>query len=130
MKLREMLQSLVREQQDTIITDYTNITLGDIQEYFIRYHNFSDGLTAMQHAYLANILFCIFLLFCLFTLVGVFLGEQIISYFQLETKYPRLAKLFYYRKALQRYYFISNSILMFIVLLFLIYLNTHLLFNT
>ena len=108
--------------------------MGDIiagtREFYNAYQNYSDSLTTMQHASFANILFCISILFCVFNLISIFMGDRIITYFQLESKYPRLNKLFYYRRRIQLYYFVLNSFIIVLSLLVLIILNLYILLYT
>ena len=53
---------------------------------------------------------------CLYTIITAFYGNKLIEYFQLEKKYPKLAKVIYYRIKFQNYTIIYNFILLSIVL--------------
>ena len=53
---------------------------------------------------------------CLYTIITAFYGNKLIEYFQLEKKYPKLAKVIYYRIKFQNYTILFNFILLSIIL--------------
>ena len=70
------------------------------------------------------------ILFCLFTLSGVFYGERILNYFDLEQKYPKLAGIIKLRRRFQQFYFLWNSFMILLVLALIISFNLYILFNS
>lgn len=88
-----------------------------------RFQEFLTSLSFLELGYLINILTGLFTILCLFNLMSVFYSGQIIAYFNLESRYPRLAKYFSLRRKFQFYYFTLNSALIFITSAILIIVN-------
>lgn len=89
-----------------------------------------SSLNTHQLGAIGHIAASIFVLLCLFSLVSVFYGERLINYFNLENKYPKLAKYIQIRRKFQHYYFLLNVILIIIVLFYVIYINLTVLYIT
>ena len=53
---------------------------------------FLDGLTLLEESAILHILIFILIIFTLFSIIGIFLGNELIKYFDLENKYPSLSK--------------------------------------
>jgi len=90
---------------------------------FNQYYDYLATLTVEQQGALANILLAIVIFFCLITLISVFFGEVLITYYNLEQRLPRLTRIIKIRRTFQKYYFILNSLIIFIVLLAIIFIN-------
>ena len=67
-----------------------------------------SGLTLEQHACFVNGLGFFMVLSNLNSLVSAYFGNEIVNYFKLDIKYPRLAKIIVYRSKFLNYYFILN----------------------
>jgi hypothetical protein len=53
----------------------------------------------------------------------VYYGDKLIIYFNLETKWPKLAKFIQLRRKFQDYYIRINALIIILILLFVIYIN-------
>jgi hypothetical protein len=65
----------------------------------------------------------LFILISLYIILLIFFGDSLIKYFNLETKYPRLAKYIQLRRKFQNYYIIFNTIIIILILFIIIYIN-------
>lgn len=89
-----------------------------------------DTLSQTQKGALIHLSMSITILLCLFSLIGVFYGEQLINYFNLEQRYPKLAGIIKLRRKFQQYYFLWNSLIIIVLLLVVISLNVYILIFT
>jgi hypothetical protein len=48
-------------------------------------------------------------------ILGIFFGNEIIKYFDLEVKFPRLSNFFKLRAKLQRFYLMWNILILFVL---------------
>ena len=69
------------------------------------------------------------ILFLLISILSAFYGNKLIGYFDLETKYPKLAKVIYYRIKFQNYTILFNFILLSIILFIQTVINFLVLFG-
>lgn len=76
------------------------------QDYLTYFQSTVDSLSQYQKFALIHILSSVSIMFCLFTLIGVYTGNQLIEYFQLTERFPRLARYIKLRHKFTRYYFI------------------------
>jgi hypothetical protein len=53
----------------------------------------------------------------------VYYGDKIIIYFNLENKWPKLAKFIQLRRKFQDYYIRINALIIILILIFVIYIN-------
>ena len=67
-----------------------------------------DSLSLLQESSFIHLCMFIYILCCVYTLISVFFGNEIIKYFNLEEKYPKLSIFFKLRMKFQRYYLIWN----------------------
>lgn len=81
---------------------YNNL-LSNSSEDFYRY---LDSMSLLEEASFLHVLIFITIILIVFNLFSVLLSNEIINYFNLESKYPRLYRFFKLRLRLQRYYFI------------------------
>jgi hypothetical protein len=94
-----------------------------ISYYFNSYNDYISNLNTEQLGALAHILASIFILFCLFSIISVFYGDKLLIYLKLEERFPKLAKFIKLRRIFQHYYFLLNTILIIITLIYVIYVN-------
>ena len=98
-----------------------------LQDILNNYNQFFDSLTTFQKGALAHTLLCIFILGCLFDILVAYYSNQLIEYYNLENKYPKLAKYLQLRRKFQSYYIKFNILLIIIVVLFTLYVNVSIL---
>lgn len=79
------------------------------------FYSYLDSLTLSQELALIHILFFILYFIITFELVSIFFGNEIINYFDLENKYPKLKTFFKLRATYQRYYLIWCLIKLFLI---------------
>lgn len=121
-KVYDNLQSIVQNGQSSSGKGGMDF-ISNSQELFNYVQSSIENLTQYQKFAFIHISASIFILFCLFTLIAVFTGQQLIDYFNLTTRFPRLAKYILLRQRFQLFYFILNSIFIIIMLLIIISLN-------
>jgi hypothetical protein len=80
-------------------------------------------LSALFHLLILSLI-CIFLI----NIISTVLGNEIINYFNLDQKYPKISKFLKIRLKFQRYYLILNFSLMFIFIITAIIMNILVLF--
>jgi type I site-specific restriction endonuclease len=78
---------------------------------------------------LGHILISLAILLSVLSLISVFYGDSLIKYYNLETKFPKLAKFIQLRRKFQQYYFTLNISLIVTALLLIIYVNLIVFFN-
>lgn len=91
--------------------------------YFESIQQFINSLNFEQTLSIMHISGSIFILLCLYSILGIFFGNKIIDYFNLEEKYPKIAKFIKIRRQFQNYYIFINLVLILFVLLLIIYIN-------
>ena len=98
-------------------TDYiddfekTNKFLPDFSEFY----KYLDNISILQESSLFHILLFIVLLLTVFNILSVLFGNEIIKYFNLEERFPRLGLFFRLRIKFQRYYLMWNVLILFFV---------------
>ena len=75
-------------------------------------YDYLDSLTLLEESALIHLLIFTILLSCIITIISVFFGNELIKYFNLEEKYPRLGIFLRLRTKFQWYYLIFNILLM------------------
>ena len=86
---------------------YHNFT-GSIESFIKDLYKFLDSLNLIEEAAFIHILIFIYILLCIYTIIAVFFGNELIRYFNLEEKYPKLSTFFRLRATFQRYYLAIN----------------------
>lgn len=81
---------------------------------FYKFYEYLDRLTLLQESSLLHIIIYIVILTCVINILGVLFGNEIIRYFNLEKRFPKLSIFFKIRSQLQRYYLMWNISIMFI----------------
>jgi hypothetical protein len=99
-----------------------NLTFQDVLD---NYYQFFDSLTLIQKGAFAHTLFCIGILFCIYDILVAYYSNKLILYFNLENKYPRLAKYIVLKRKFQDYYIKLNFIIIIILTLFVLYTNIY-----
>ena len=88
-----------------------------------------SGLTLEQHACFVNGLGFFMVLSNLNSLVSAYFGNKIIQYFELDKKYPRLAKYIEYKKKVDKFYLIYNIIFIYVIIGLLVSVNIYMFFR-
>jgi hypothetical protein len=100
-----------KEKAEKTIEQIKQEGLDDCKKNKLISDNFSDALNSLtteQLGALSNLLFSQIILASVISIVFIFFGDYLITRFNLETKYPRLAKIIGLRKKFQKYYLIVN----------------------
>jgi len=96
---------------------------GNKSQYLDSLQSFFDGLNYEQNLAVVHISGSMFILFSLFNIISIFYGDKLILFFNLENKFPKIAKFIQIRRKFQQYYLLINIGLIVIVLLLIIYVN-------
>ena len=91
---------------------------GGISYIFNIYNDFIkylDSLTLLQESALLHMLMFTYIICTLFTIIGVFFGNELINYLDLENKNRYLSSFLKIRARLQRYYLIWTIFMLFVV---------------
>ena len=99
---------------------------GGISYIFNFYNDFIkylDSLTLLQESALLHMLMFTYIICTLFTIIGVFFGNELINYLDLENKNRYLSSFLKIRARLQRYYLIWTIFMLFVVCLVGLFLN-------
>jgi hypothetical protein len=62
-------------------------------------------------------------MFILFSLISIIYGDKLIIFFDLENRFPKIAKFIQIRRKFQQYYLLMNIGLIIIVLEIIIYIH-------
>ena len=89
-----------------------------------------DLTDVTQSVAVVNFLGGLIILLCLFTIISAFYGNKLIVYFDLENKFPSLAKFIRLRMKFQNYTILFNFFLLTVVLINQIIINIIVLFNS
>lgn len=87
------------------------------------WHSIIEGFNHEQNLAMSNISGSMFIIFSLISIISIFYGEKLLIFFDLENRFPKLAKFIQIRRKFQQYYLLMNISLIFIVLLLIIYVN-------
>jgi len=88
-----------------------------------------SGMSIEEIGAVVHISGSLFLLFSIFTIISILFGNTIIEKYNLEKRFPKLAKLFQLRKKATKYSLILNFSLIILVLLIIISLNVYILYT-
>lgn len=100
---------------------FNNINLSSLKEFF-------DTLTIYQVGCIFDILICSGIATTLIEILAIKFGNELIKYYDLENKYPKLAIFFKIRAKYQRYVLIFNVILIFVFCFLGILVNIYMFF--
>ena len=104
------------------------INYEDIKHF---YNNFKENIQSLNDDQLVafiNLMLCPIYFFSFTTLISIFFGNFLINHFNLEVKYPALAKIIKYRRNFQRYYLYINIGWILLTLIFQFSFNLAVLF--
>jgi len=82
-----------------------------------------SGLNTLEIGAIVHISGSLFILFSLVSIISIIFGDELLLYFNLENKYPKLARFIQIRRKFRYYYLIWNFLLIILVLLTIIYVN-------
>ena len=94
------------------------------------FYQYLDSLSLLQESAFVHILLFFVLILTIINILAVFFGNVFIKYFDLENKFPSLAKFFKLRSMYQNYYLLWNILLLMIICLTGIGLNLLVLYAT
>ena len=94
-----------------------------IKDFITNWNNMLTQLTLEQTICLGNLVSSVFILLCILNILYIMYSNFLLDYFNLETKFPKLSRLFKIRVHFRRYYLILNFLIIIITLSVLIYLN-------
>lgn len=92
-----------------------NNLVSDIGDFINQIYNYLDSLTLLEESAFLHLIIFMILLLTVFNILGIFFGNEIIKYFDLENKYPKLYTFFKVRAMFQRYYLMWNIFVLFVV---------------
>ena len=79
---------------------------------FSNFYDYLESLTFLQESALLHILLFSILIISVINILSVLFGNEVIKYFNLEEKFPRLGLFFRLRLKFQRYYLIWNVLIL------------------
>jgi hypothetical protein len=112
--LKDIIEKKFHLPSDSNITKFIN----DLD-----FHNMFSGLNTLEIGAIVHISGSLFILFSLVSIISIIFGDELLLYFNLENKYPKLARFIQIRRKLRYYYLIWNFLLIILVLLTIIYVN-------
>lgn len=80
-------------------------------------YDYLDSLTLFEESALLHIIFSIIIFLTLIDLMTTLFANELIKYFDLENKHPYLKKFLMLRYKFQRYYFILNFSLLYVIII-------------
>jgi hypothetical protein len=93
--------------------NFTSLNIGNFS--LEKYYEYLDSLSLLEESAFLHLVAFSLIIFIILNIVSTLFGNEIIQYFNLEKKYPKLSIFFRLRAKFQRYYLIWNiSILLFI----------------
>lgn len=120
------LLRIVDERIKNIINETGNNFVSGLSDFY----QFVENLSLLQHLVLLDILLFLIVILTIINILSVLFGNEIIKYFNLENRYPKLSMLFKLRSTLNKYYLISRVFLLIFVCIFAIIINTASLYLT
>lgn len=87
------------------------------------FYEFLDKLSLLEEAALVHILILSFVLLTIINIMITLFSNELITYFNIESKYPYLQKFLRLRAKFQRYYLIWNFSLLILICLLGLFLN-------
>ena len=112
-KIKEIIDIIDKGNRNKFISDFS---LDD-------FYKFLDSLTLLEESAFLHILTFVFILLTVFSIISTLFSNELISYFNLETKYPRLGVFFRLRAKYQRYYLIWNFLTLIFICIMGIVIN-------
>lgn len=97
--------------------------ISDIEKLITEYKEYLATLNVEQLCHLITITSTCFILICFFNVIVIMFADKLIDYFNLELRFPKIARIIRIRKNLNKFSIYTNLLLIFIVLLFILYVN-------
>jgi hypothetical protein len=94
-----------------------------IQNIFENINKFLTTLTTIQLGAIGHIFACISILFFLWNIFTIYYGDKLIIYFNLENKWPKLAKFIQLRRKFEYFHIKLNIFIIFIIVLYVLFIN-------
>jgi hypothetical protein len=113
-------EELIKMLKDTFGSDSNNFVNSNILENF---KNYLSSLPIEKVGALGHIIISFGILFSIFSIISIFYGDFLIKKFNLEEKFPRIARFIQIRRKFQLFYFTLNIIAIICSLLLIIYVN-------
>jgi predicted PurR-regulated permease PerM len=88
------------------ISDFTD----NISNFLDNFNNYLSSLSTIELGAVAHTLAAVTILLCLLSILSAYYGDRLIIYFNLETRFPKLAKIIRLRRTFQDYYIGFNAI--------------------
>jgi hypothetical protein len=117
----ENIKSIIDSKSGTASGTGSNSLIGN--NFIDSINQFLFTLNFEQTLAILHLSGALFILISLYIILLIFFGDSLIKYFNLETKYPRLAKYIQLRRKFQNYYIIFNTIIIILILFIIIYIN-------
>ena len=105
----EVLRDFVKKGFEENSSKFRSIE--DIQNFIISYQDWLNTLSVSHRGAILHLCFSVTILFCLVSMISVFIGDQLIIYYNLENKFPRLARFIQLRRKFKKYYFMLDSLI-------------------
>lgn len=104
---------------DKLVSDW----IEDINNWFAEFKGTLNQLSMSELTSFFHLFISAFIFSCVLSLILIYSGDLLIRYFNLETKYPRIAKYIRLRRKFQNFYFWVNCLFIVLALLTIIYVN-------
>jgi DNA-binding transcriptional MerR regulator len=105
------------------VDSFNSNLIEELQQLADSYWDWINSLSIMQQFAISHILAAVTVLLSMSSLITVFYSDYLIKRFNLESKFPRLAKYISLRRTFQQYYFFINSIVIIFFLSLVIVFN-------
>lgn len=125
-RIREKFQTHTEKfekDMSEFLKDDSDTTNNLISDFWGNIQNFFNSLTTTELGAVVHVLVGISVYFALFNMISAICGDFLITYFKLETKYPKLAKWIQYRRTLKYYYIAVNTLVILFLVGYMIYVN-------
>ena len=94
------------------------------------FYQFVENLSLLEHLVLLDIILFLLVMVTIINIFSALFANEIIKYFNLENRFPRLSLFFKIRLTLQKYYIIWNVFVLMVVCIFAVGINTTCLYLT
>lgn len=98
-------------------------TKSKLLDSFSDLYKYLDSISLLQETALFNILLLLLILLSLFNIFSALFGNEVIKYFKLEERLPKLASLFRLRTNLQKYSILWSALTLFVGCIFGVIVN-------
>jgi len=122
-EIQNMYESVNTKFDSFINKINTLLNNSNKSQYFDSLQSFFDGLNYEQNLAIVHISGSMFILFSLISIISIIYGDKLIIFFDLENRFPKIAKFIKIRRKFQQYYLLMNIVLIIIVLLIIICIN-------